>query len=237
MIKLHRIPARVIAIGAAAVSPLPLIVWLYYFWETPISDNPGQWNNFGTFIGGTISPIMAVAALAGLIWTIQQERATTDEGLYLEMANRCWERAFDSLNSNGEPRHDRLAWLTCARLLLAADEVSTRLDSDSSSHTLLAAEKAHWRLQFYGLLRLGSAAPAPLARGYFERDASPYGSPIEPRSVQVIFDFARWPEGQVDQIDGVTLYSLDKIDVLPPSMLGAREYLRSSAEAKARRET
>ncbi|SPR97361.1 conserved exported hypothetical protein [Cupriavidus taiwanensis] len=244
MLKLQNIPAKAIAIGAAGLSAVPLIAWGYRFWTLPISDTQAAWNNFGTFVGGTVSPLLSLAAFAGLLLTVQQAEATAaqnaaqaqreeesrraeaDATRFQELAESCWSRAFEALNRDGAPARNRLAWLTCARLLLAADNAVARIPvTEAGTLAIALAEKSHWRFRFYDLLNPTSTRSIGINSGFFQQDDSEHRSPIDERSIRVIYDFTKWPPGETDSIDDVAHYSLEEIRDLPGSMAGARLYL------------
>ncbi len=41
----------------------PIGVYIFYFWNCPISDNPTDWGVFGDFIGGVYSIIVTILAV------------------------------------------------------------------------------------------------------------------------------------------------------------------------------
>ncbi len=41
----------------------PVVVYTFHFWDYEISNNPADWANFGSYIGGVYSVITAIAAI------------------------------------------------------------------------------------------------------------------------------------------------------------------------------
>jgi hypothetical protein len=223
---------------AAGASSVAIVPWLYVFWSPTFSRRASDWADFGTFVGGVLSPTLAFAALIGLMVTIGQQRSAaeaqksvTDNESYFKHAVSSLERAFNLLSS-GEPHqpvHDRLAWLSCARLLLSAKAASMKITNASAGLLILyAGEEEHWRHQFYLLLRPLSPEGVGARRRYFEADSSSLRTPIEERSIRVIYDFASWPEGRQDPIDDVPRYTREELAEMRVGMAGIREFVLSS---------
>ncbi len=229
-------PERSLTLGAVLASALALLPWLYAFWSPSLSRKANEWADFGTFIGGVLSPTLAFAALVGLVVTIKQQRDTAqrekeaaDNESYFKHAVSSLERAFAALNLDDatQPAHDRLAWLSCARLLLAASSASRNITSSSSGlKQLYEGETEHWRHQFYLLLQPMSLQGVGRDLNYFAADSS--GAPIDERSIRVIYDFAHWPEGHEDPIDQVPRYTEEELNGMRLSMRGIRDHVLST---------
>jgi hypothetical protein len=227
-----------LALLALAACAIPLLLWLWTFWYPAFATDQGKWSDFGSFIGGVISPLLAFASFLGLLATLQEQRAAalrqkteTDDLNYFNHATESIERAYEALagaNPDGTPASDRLAWLTCARLLLSAKEVAKQISS--SSVGLLAlydGELEHWRRRFYELLNPRGDLRVGTQATFFSHPASSDGVQIEERSIRVIFEFADWPEGKPDPIDAVPKYTRIDLDAMKPSMSGVREFIES----------
>lgn len=240
-----QIPAKAIAIGAACLSITPCLFWVYRFWALPFSDDQQSWNHFGTFIGGTVSPLLSLAAFAGLLLTVQQAEASakqqarqaqseeqgrqaeTDATRLQALAERCWSRAYDTINDRGQPARNRLAWLNCARLLLAGDKAIAQISSTQRTTLQIAhAEKSHWQSRFYDLLDPVSTRSIGMTASFFQEDASEYRTQIEERSIRVIYEFIQWRDDEIDSIESVPKYTAEELDSLPPTMLGIRQYIQ-----------
>lgn len=229
---------RNLAIYAAIASALALLPWLYVFWTPSFSRRSSEWAEFGTFVGGILSPTLAFAALMGLLATITQQREAaerqrevSDNESYFKHAVSSLERAFATL-SGGKggtaPIHERLAWLSSARLLLSASDASGRITAASSGlRVLYAGEEEHWRHQFYLLLQPLSPQGIGAQQSYFVADSSPEQAPIDERSIKVIYGFAEWPEDRQDSIDAVSKYTQGEIERMRVGMSGVRAYVLS----------
>jgi hypothetical protein len=227
-----------LALLSFAACAIPLLLWLWTFWSPAFATDQGKWSEFGGFIGGVISPLLAFASFLGLLATLQEQRAAalrqkteTDDLNYFNHATESIERAYEALagaNPDGKPVSDRLAWLTCARLLLSAREVAKQISI--SSVGLLAlydGELEHWRRRFYELLNPRGDLRVGTQAIFFSHPASNDGVPIEERSIRVIFEFADWPEGKPDPIDSVPKYTRIDLDAMKPDMSGVREFIES----------
>jgi hypothetical protein len=228
---------RSLTFGASIGSAFTLLPWLYIFWSPSFSRESSEWANFGTFLGGVLSPALAFAALVGLVMTIKQqgdaakrEGEVTDNESYFKHAVSSLERAFATLSPSdaAQPAHDRLAWLSCARLLLAASDASQKITTASSGlKQLYESEAEHWRHQFYLLLLPATLQGVGGDSNYFAADSSGFHMPIDERSIRVIYDFAHWSEGREDPIDGVPRYTEEELDGMKFGMRGIRQYVQS----------
>jgi hypothetical protein len=229
---------RVFALTALLACAIPLVPWLMTFWSPSLATDQTKWSEFGSFIGGVLSPLLAFASFLGLLATIREQRASaerqkieTDDRNYFNHAIESLKRAYETLaggQSALEPVRDRLAWLSCARLLLSAKEVANQISI--SSQGLLAVydgESEHWRRRFYELLNPTTGGRVGTRLAFFSEQELTGGGPIEERSIRVIFEFMDWPEGRQDPIDSVPKYTLEDLSAMNASMSGIREYVRS----------
>jgi hypothetical protein len=69
---------KYIAIGFVAVS-VPVLSWLLMFYDSQWSPNSSDWSNFGSFIGGTLSPILAFASFLAILVTIKLQQAKNNQ--------------------------------------------------------------------------------------------------------------------------------------------------------------
>ncbi|RZT35506.1 hypothetical protein EV147_3958 [Cupriavidus agavae] len=220
-------------------------MWWKAFGYLPSKDS-NAWDHFGSFVGGTVSPLLSFAAFAGLVCTIIHERALsekkdreTEDMRHLELAAKSLEKAFNALANGDRPVHDRLAWLNCARLILASNAAADLVSADSPSiRNMYLSERSYWRSQFYDLLRPTSGEAVGMQPRFFERDSSEHESPIDERSIRVIYEFIRWPEGEADVLDSISPYTNEEVNSLPATMLGIKialqrrpHYRRASARA------
>jgi len=224
---------------AAVAAFVPVVLWLFAFWPPALpsgKDAGDAWNNFGTFIGGTVGPLLSLAAFLGLALSLSQasrsarERANEIEAQHaFDLATQCLDRAFNALAPNSTPEPSCIAWLTSARLILAAAEAEQRIEARSSSlHFLYKGEKAHWRHRFYELLNQDAPhQPIGLQPRFFgTSNLTTFGrTPIEERSIRVIYDFSEWPPEEVDSIERVLPYTNEELLAMRATMAGVRAAL------------
>ena len=227
-----------LALLASAACAIPLLLWFWTFWSPAFATDQEKWSEFGSFIGGVISPLLAFASFLGLLATLQEQRAAalrlkteTDDLNYFNHATESIERAYEALagaNPDGKPVRDRLAWLSCARLLLSAKEVAKQISTSSVGLiALYDGELEYWRSRFYDLLNPRGGLRVGAQATFFGHPVPNDGVQIEERSIRVIFEFADWPQGKPDPIDAVPLYTRIDLDAMKPSMYGVREFIKS----------
>lgn len=242
-----------VAIGTGVVYG---VLGSYHPIENGILVSPktiAEYGAFGDYFGGLINPLMAFLAFGGLLLTIRQQGEAArslevkhDDEKYIEHAVTCMERAYSTLEvqrADGptEVMRDRLAWLTCARLILSAKDAYARVSPDAHAlRTLYEGEEEYWRRKFYLLLKTGGGR-----RGIFEiKEYFSYKTGtlnrgsftlIHEGSVRVISEFLVWPDGRLDPIDSVPEYTDDEIEAMNGSMRGVREHLQEMRVERARR--
>jgi len=234
----------VLAIVALVATAVPLGLWSMTFWAPKLSTSDIAWANFGTYVGGVLSPLLAFASFIGLLFTIRQQREAAakqhqeDENkVYFDHAVACLARAFDSISADGrspQPVRDRVVWLTCARLILSARDASARIAADAAAlRTLYAGEVEYSRHKFRQLLQPDARESFGNERDYFQEDLSDPPMPIDERSARVIYEFMAWPSGAEDPIDLVPRYTPEEIHKLGVGKLGLRAALNQRRGAAA----
>ena len=230
-------------IAAAIVAVLTAIApWLYTFSTAPVSGKPVDWSYFGGYVSGVLSPVLAFASFVGLLMTLTQQRSAIaaqrtadDDKNYFNHAVSSLERAYDVISGMDQhtgPIRSRLAWLTCARLLLSAKEASALVSDESKAlRALFAGEEEHWRYRFYKLFQ---RLDPPVGRdaNFFSCPTNPQREEIEERSIRVVFEFVNWPEGKEDTIAHVQRYTRDELDSMGLLMSGVSEYLLPIVERR-----
>ncbi|MDH4872897.1 hypothetical protein [Pseudomonas sp. BN515] len=210
---------------ATLVTALP---WILNFHNHLWSDDPAHWGQFGDYIGGTLATILAALSFGGLMLNvIQQNQAMRkewqlrDDESYNRQAIVCLERAFEAITDDqyARPKTNRQAWIDCARLLLAAQELGTKIKSDGFK-AMYGSELAHWRRKFYDLFdpeKIFSASKAPTFY---------IGYKLEPNSVYAIYSFINWPEEEPDALSQIktTDWDISKIPFFFPNQ-GAKAFL------------
>lgn len=229
---------RSLVLFALVTCAVPLVFWLWTFWSPAFATDQGKWSEFGGFIGGVISPILAFASFIGLLATIREQRAVSarqntknDDLNYFNHATASLERSYITLAGElaaREPLRDRLAWLSSARLLMSAADVSKRISPLSVGlHALYEGEEEHWRRRFYELFHPQGLPRIGFNGAYFSESFAPHRAQIDERSIRVIFEFLTWPGDKADPIDLVNKYTSEELDAMGSSMSGVREYVRS----------
>lgn len=221
---------------ASVLCLVPLTPWLWTFWAPALSSNASDWANFGTFVGGALSPLLAFASFVGLLLTLNMQRTESDDLSYFNHAVKSLERSYLSLTDAshpGEIKRDRLAWLNCARLLLSAKSVYEKIsDKSVGLRVLYDGEEEHWRHQFYELLNAKENAALLQKPSYY---GDPVGSEavlLEERSLRVVFEFSNWPESKADPIEKVPLYSLAELEALKGVHSGFKQFVLSKPRFK-----
>lgn len=75
------------AIVSTVISIMAVLILIYawWFWKAGISSNPERWGQFGDYVGGLLNPIVALAALYLLSWSVRiqrQELQSAQEALH-----------------------------------------------------------------------------------------------------------------------------------------------------------
>lgn len=233
---------RVFLVAAILAALLAIAPWLYTFSTAQISGKPDDWSYFGSYVGGVLSPVLAFASLVGLLMTLTQQRAAIavqrtadDDRNYFNHAVTSLERAYDVISGGDQdtgPVRARLAWLTCARLLLSAKEVSAQISDESKGlKALFAGEEEHWKYRFHKLFQSVSPAVGRDSTFFFS-PTNPQHEEIEERSIRVVFDFVTWPEGKEDAIADVPRYTREEVESMGLLMSGVKEYLDPIVERR-----
>jgi uncharacterized membrane protein len=80
--KKQKIIALVIMFSVILI--IPIIIYVYYFWNIEISKNTNKWADFGSYFGGILSPIIALFStiILGLL-TYELSKNNSNENLNL----------------------------------------------------------------------------------------------------------------------------------------------------------
>lgn len=215
---------------------VPIVCWLIKFYDFDLSSNSEKWADFGSFIGGTISPILAFVSFIAVMVTIklQKDKSDLEKELidsqgYCANAVKCLERAYGFLSDNGAatvPVKDRLVWLTTARLILQSKELASAISPKAvSSLAMYESEREYWSHRFYNLIDYTGTKSFSMDKDYFAKASRIPGDEIEERSIKVIYEFALSFDGENDPIDRVSVYSRDELDRFNVGQKGLKEYL------------
>lgn len=135
------------------------------------------------------------AGFAGwVIWSAARDRKNSH---LLNHAKVSLERAYHALcgntPDNGPPPHDRLRWLTAARLIIEYSSAKARITDELTLQECESHEE-HWRHLFY--VRLSAIQDGPPSYFSPRRESEA----INKTSAVVIHHFATWPEGKADPL-------------------------------------
>lgn len=150
-----------------------------------------------------VDTAQTVAAFAGALsaifagWAIRNSSKDRKNAHLLNHAKISLERAFQALCGNtpqdSPPPHDRLGWLTAARLIEEYGSAKQRI-TDTLTRQECESYEEHWRHQFYVRLEAIQDGPA----SYFT--PRPQGEEIQKTSAIVVHHFATWPQGKTDPL-------------------------------------
>lgn len=173
-----------------------------------------------------ISAFVAIHLYLATIKRHRDEDARKASTEYLREAILLLERAYEAFSdiggSSGAPRNDRLLWLTVARTFLRYYRMRDKITQEEQKEIVNEHEE-HWRHQIYVLL---SDNIRRFDLDYFMESGSIHaGNNIQPDSLVVIFDFARWYEDTEDPLPEADVVAMFKKGAIPPDYDGALEYL------------
>ena len=105
----------------------------------------------------SLSMTVLTATLATAIWIHFSNERNRQSLSYLDKAIDLIKKAYEILSDEeGEVTNDRIRWVTTARLLQRADNISNRITDQAHRHIYMS-EHDYWRHQFGELLHFKSA--------------------------------------------------------------------------------
>lgn len=169
--------------------------------------------------------VLISTSVAALTYALNSQKHSADvewnrSKLAMESAIKLIERAYEILTVNdkeGAPPNNRYIWLTCARHILAAQEIAK--DISEARHSRVYQENLeYWRTRFHSKLSpLGEEGGEMNAAYFAEKPEDAYVTsgktrlPIAEKSLAVIFRFIRWPKEREDRLQGVESFTDDEI--------------------------
>jgi len=213
-------------------------LWILNFARKPLSKDSARLAEFGSYLEGTLAPILAFASFIGLIVSIdhpagqRQEESQRIEAMnHFQDATKSLERAFDTfVDREGAPISDRLVWLTVGRLILSARAIAARIELPSVKE-MYEAEEEYWRRRFYNAIQaMTIQSPLPNPDWFRQGEQRLPGNIIDEQSIKVIFDFTEWPQGQPDPFDAIARYTDAELGPLRGGRAGAREYITAKRQ-------
>lgn len=153
-------------------------------------------------LGPFIISVGVLVAFLTFLFTLRRGRSDD----LLNAATDLLEKAYQMLsptNEEDQPKNDRRAWLSAARLIRAAEKLGARITEES--HRLIYREnREYWRARFYDLI-FPSIEGLP-STFYAERPEHMISHPLDVRaplsekSIAFLYRFVRWPKGLEDPI-------------------------------------
>lgn len=217
---------------------LALIPWVMHVATPSFSSDGKEWADFGTYVGGVLSPILAGISFVGLLVTIiqqsqaaEKQKRNADSENYFKHAVQSLERAYKTIAPNHNditPLRSRLAWLTCARLLLSAKDASQRIAPESTGLiSLYEGEEEYWRHKFYELLKPTHPKGVGYRAEFFCANVATAEEEIAEESIRVIYEFTDWPKERKDPLRAIPHYTSAELDDFGIGMLGVETYIRA----------
>lgn len=222
---------------------LPFIFWSLQFISSGISNQTSDWSNFGSFVGGTLSPLLAFISFLGLLATLNSQEKENkrsknhqESQIYCDHAINSLARAYKTLSNNGTssiPIQDRLVWLTTARLILSAKSLFSIIpETEASLKRLYIGEEEFWRMEFYKLLDPHNPNSFSANQEYFLNSNNKLSGEIEERSIKVIYNFVDWTDDMIDPIENIDYYTPEEIKKLWVAKRGLKDFLMKKAHRR-----
>lgn len=197
-----------------------LALYLGYLFNSPPKVELKVYIQFLTFI------VVAVA-LSVAVWVQFRKDSQGASEDYLNRAISLIEKAHEILsNEAGCAKHDRVSWVTAARLLQTAEVLEKKIKEESHLD-IYASEKDYQRHRFHKLLaHQGKPLPAEYFLGgnivYGDIGASAYsktsgkvgGEWIPIKAVSVVYRFKTYPDNYIDPLGSAKDLSYKEIDKL-----------------------
>ncbi len=167
-------------------------------------------------------------SLAGIRLCIN--RRADNSKYYMDHARNFFELAYNELLSDGRLHTpgDRFKWLTCARYINTALSLQEKIKDAAILYCYIEVRNIY-RNKFRTLLENDEC---PLDVNYFRESPEKIHfysqggqQPLNLSSVDNVFDFMRWPEDQLDNLD-TTKKTLEDFNGPYISQYGFRQYLR-----------
>ncbi|SMN17295.1 hypothetical protein CRYPA_1240 [uncultured Candidatus Thioglobus sp.] len=232
-----------IAIIVFVLAITPFVFWSLQFSSGDISNQTSDWSNFGSFVGGTLSPVLAFISFLGLLATLQSQEKENkrskkheESKIYCDHAINTIALSYNTLSDNGKspvPIQDRLVWLTTARLILSAKSLYGSIpESESSLRRLYIGEEEFWRMAFYKLLDPHNPDSFSANQEYFINSKNRLSGEIEKRSIKVIYDFVECSDDTIDPMWDIEYYTPEEIEEMRVGQRGLKKFLLSKLQRR-----
>lgn len=164
---------------------------------------------------------------------------------YLDASNQLLRSAYEEFSEarsddwSGLPKPSRLLWLRVARQIQESTDLAARITE--KTHGVLSNQaRGYWRGRFRDLLE----PLKTVSITYFVEDANAIVVPgrnqrmcINEKSIRVILDFLKWPEGMPDPMEPVEQYTEAEVEKM--WLFDSRpvaEFLQASAAMRSENE-
>lgn len=172
--------------------------------------------------------ILFGAVIAFMTYKLHEDSKKKDEKIAkskinLDLALEFLKHAYETLTNNNPnvvPKNDRLLWLTCARQILASEEMYEKI-YHPEHQDVYKEYKDYWRTKLYSLL---DQYNEELDVRYFEGEK---GQHLDEKSLAVVFKFIEWDKERVDKV-------LDRDELLETEAIefrGLHRYLKDRKKA------
>lgn len=171
--------------------------------------------------------LSSAVAIAVVVYTHRKAQEFKSSEAFLNESISIINKARAVLaDEHGRPTNDRICWVTAARLITRAQDISSRI-TVPAHRTLFDAEHDYQRHKFGDFLQWNGA---PLTAGFFCGTSDPlqsigqaaFNGPhkdngtnwLPVRIVAVVYRFFQYPDGYEDPLDASTNFSNREIDKL-----------------------
>lgn len=166
-------------------------------------------------------------SVAALTYALNSQKHVADaewarSKLAMESAIVLIERAYEILTINDTiktpPPNDRHVWLTCARHILAGQDIAKEI-TEPTHKKVFDEHLEYWRTRFYSVLSPLGKEGGTMNEFYFAEKPEHVFSysgdvrpPISEKSLAVVFRFIEWPQEREDRLKEVAPFTEKEID-------------------------
>lgn len=184
-----------------------------------------------SFIFSVINTIVIIVAVVIAYLTLSYNKSRNQSADFLTKSLSLLEKAHDLFNDRDEndfPKNDRLLWLSVARLIKTSQDTS-ELITEPSHKRIYNIELSYWRYKFSEILTVGDKHHTFPEEYFAEKPIDHHfklgegRSPLSLISLAFMYKFVKWPEGELDPLDGVepfTEQEINKMITFGPEELG-----------------
>jgi len=173
-----------------------------------------------SFIFSAINTFVIIVAVVIAYLTLSYNKSRNQSADYLSKSLSLLEKAhdlFDDRDENGYPKNDRLLWLSVARLIKTSQDTS-QLITEPSHKRIYNMELSYWRYKFSNILTVGDKHHTFPEEYFAEKPIDHYFKlgegrrPLSLISIAFMYKFVKWPEGELDPLDGIEPFTEQEIN-------------------------